>query len=414
MRPVERFTALHRALGRPRGPISDEMIDELVATQVAERADVDFKRDLPPTSGIAGTDFPKDVAAMANSGGGTIVYGITETDKRATGRVDTELSENHERTARQAAIASITPPVLNLQIDRVVGPGGHCVAITVPTSPEGPHLIYRNGYFGAPLRVDADTIWMTERQIEAMYRARFDRRRDRSEELNALYAQTLRGRDTAVRAWFVAVAVPRSPAVRLDRMTRDEARACLKDADGPALALAASNQGIHPLNEMDRLNPRAGLRSWVARSFRSAGATWKEATGSVGESGTVTLAAAIGGHRSPDGFWPGRQAEVSAIECAVADFFGLLRSTARHLRTTDYDIQVGVEWTGPDGLQFLVADPMGWYIDSPEWAPPVHFVPVSATVPVDADDEEFTRHAYEVALDCVNQGGAARTSIIVP
>ena len=355
---MESFTALHRALGRPRGPITDDMIDELVATQTAERADVDFKRDLPPTSGIANTDFPKDVAAMANSGGGTIVYGITETDKRATGRVDVELSENHERTLRQAAITAITPPVLNLQMDQLGQPGGRCVAITVAASIEGPHLIYRNDYFGAPLRNDADTIWMKERQIEAMYRARFDRRRDRGEELNALYVQTLRGRDTAVQAWFVAVAIPRTPVVCLDRMTRDEARACFQDAEAPALALAGSNGGIHPLDEMNRLNPRAGLRSWVAPSYVNPSSAWREAAASVADTGAVTMAAAVGGHRNPDGFWPGHQVEVFAIECAVADFLGLLRATARHLRTDDYDVQVGVEWTGSDALQFLVPDPV--------------------------------------------------------
>ena len=166
----------------------------------------------------------------------------------------------------------------------------------------------------------------------------------------------------------------------------------------------------------DRLNPRAGLRSWVAPSFRHASAPWKEATASVGESGTVTMAAAVGGHRSHDGFWPGHQVEIFAIECAVADFLGLLRATARHFRTTEYDIQVGVEWAGPDGLQFLVADPrLGWYSSSADSAPPVHFVPVAATIPAGADtDDEFRRHAYELALDCVNQGGAAETSVIAP
>jgi hypothetical protein len=99
----------------------------------------------------------------------------------------------------------------------------------------------------------------------------------------------------------------------------------------------------------------------------------------------------------------------------VADFLGLLRATARHLRTTDYDMQVGVEWTGPDVLQFLVPDPVFMrYISDPDSAPPVHFVPVAAMIQADADDEEFQRHAYEIALDCVNQGGAAQTSVITP
>jgi len=52
----------------------------------------------------------------------------------------------------------------------------------VPAGADGPHLIYyTNEYFGAPIRDNADTVWMKERQTEAMYRARFDERRHAAE-----------------------------------------------------------------------------------------------------------------------------------------------------------------------------------------------------------------------------------------
>jgi hypothetical protein len=63
------FTALHRLLGRPPGPLTDEMIDEAVSQGVAETDDLDWKSSLPPASGLPQTDFPKDIAAMANSMG---------------------------------------------------------------------------------------------------------------------------------------------------------------------------------------------------------------------------------------------------------------------------------------------------------------------------------------------------------
>jgi hypothetical protein len=65
-------------LGRDPGPLTDEMIDEAVAQGIAETDDLDWKTRLPPTRGLNESDFPKDIAAMANSGGGVIVYGITE------------------------------------------------------------------------------------------------------------------------------------------------------------------------------------------------------------------------------------------------------------------------------------------------------------------------------------------------
>jgi hypothetical protein len=167
------FTALHRHLGESPGAITDAMLDAAVLAELAEAHDLDWKSALPPASKLNETDFPKDVAAMANSGGGVIVYGVTEKDKKATGRNDTgNLTEIHERTLRAAAYSAISPPVVGLVIERVGEVGNQAVAIVVPDSHDGPHLIFRDKYFGAPLRNDADTEWMQERQIEASYRAR--------------------------------------------------------------------------------------------------------------------------------------------------------------------------------------------------------------------------------------------------
>ena len=63
------FTALHRSLGIGPGPLTDELLDAAVAAGVTETDDLDWKSELPPAKGLPLTDFPKDVAAMANSGG---------------------------------------------------------------------------------------------------------------------------------------------------------------------------------------------------------------------------------------------------------------------------------------------------------------------------------------------------------
>jgi hypothetical protein len=69
------FTPIHRLLGLAPRPLSDQMIDEAISLGIAESDDLDWKSKLPPARGLAETDDPKDVAAMANSGG-MIVYGI--------------------------------------------------------------------------------------------------------------------------------------------------------------------------------------------------------------------------------------------------------------------------------------------------------------------------------------------------
>ena len=55
---------------------------------VVETDDLDWKSELPSAKGLSATDYPKDIAAMANSGGGLIVYGVKESQKAATERQD--------------------------------------------------------------------------------------------------------------------------------------------------------------------------------------------------------------------------------------------------------------------------------------------------------------------------------------
>lgn len=60
------FTPLHRALGLPPGPLTDEILNSAVDAKVSETDDLDWKAELPPIKGLSQTDVPKDIAAMAN------------------------------------------------------------------------------------------------------------------------------------------------------------------------------------------------------------------------------------------------------------------------------------------------------------------------------------------------------------
>ena len=252
------FTSLHRLLGRGPSPLTDEMIDEAVAQGIAETDDLDWKASLPPTKRLNESDFPKDIAAMANSGGGVIVYGISEQEKKAAGRVDTgTMTEVHERSLRSVAVTAIVPPVFGLDIVQLGEEGNRCLAVVVPASADGPHLIYRNEYFGAPIRNNADTVWMKEHQIEAMYRARFEERRHTAEALDHLYSELVAGRDTDHRAWLIAVGRPRvtpTTITRWDRRSTATIQGCQR-ANAPIRTTAR-----HP-TVGDRRHPEPAPRS---------------------------------------------------------------------------------------------------------------------------------------------------------
>lgn len=97
-----------------------------------ETNDLDWKSELPPAKGLTQTDFPKDVAAMANSGGGLIIYGVRESQRAATERIDVgEFDEAYERSFRSAAITAISPPVFGLNVQRLGDVGERAVVSTL-------------------------------------------------------------------------------------------------------------------------------------------------------------------------------------------------------------------------------------------------------------------------------------------
>ncbi len=375
---------------------------------------MDWKSELPPAKGLSQTDFPKDVAAMANSGGGVIVFGVRELQKAAMERVDVgECDEVYERSLRSAAITAISPPVFGLNVHRLGDEGSRAVVVEVPASVDGPHLIYRNDYFGAPVRNDSDTVWMKERQIEAMYRARFDERRHATEALDSLVAEAVVGRDSDKRAWIVAVAHPRVPRFR-KRLTRDQARDVLAKTEALALTYAGRG-GVHPLESVERHNPRPGLRRWVAVNTATGDQSlWKEAWASIHHDGSVTLAAAVGGHRmSSDGYFGGSQVQSTAIECGIADLMALLRATAEATDNDEYDVRVGIAWTGEVPLCILTTDNQGFTYDGV--STPLHrYTPVETTVNAVEPALDYYWHVHDLAQDCINQGGISNVRLIQP
>lgn len=408
------FTALHRAAGAAPGPLTDELLDEAIAAGTAETDDLDWKSALPPARGLSQTDFPKDVAAMANSGGGVIVYGVQEAQKIPTGRVDAgELDEVHERALRAAAASAIAPPVFGLEIHRLGAPGQRAVVVEVPASVDGPHLIFKGEYFGAPLRNDADTHWMRERQLEGMYRARFDERRRSHQALDDLYEDAAAGRTTADRAWLIGVAHPRLPQLGAG-IDRQQAEQVLVEAANLGVGTYGSRGQVHPLQSVDHYGLRPGLRRWNAiNSATTTGTEWKESWASLHRDGSVTLATRIGGHRGWDQQFAGHEVEAVAIEAAIADLMALVRKMAEATGASEYDVRVGIEWTGHGLLTIVDRDNAGIPF-KPGALPIYRYTPVSTTVDASEANIDFYWHVHELALDCVNQGGVARLWVIKP
>ncbi|WP_062318143.1 AlbA family DNA-binding domain-containing protein [Demequina maris] len=405
------FTALHRALGLDPSPLTDELLDEAVARGVAETDDLDWKSSLPPTSSLSQTDFPKDVAAMANTGGGIIVYGVAETEKAATSRVDAgELTERHERALRAVAASAISPPVFGLNIYRLGSDDSRAVVVEVPASVDVPHLIYVNQYFGAPMRNDADTTWMKERELEAMYRARFEGRLNAAHALDSLYGEALCQVDVAQHAWLIAVARPVTPAA-LQNLDEETASLAFVRAHLEAERIMTSD-AYHPLSEVKMLNPRPGLRRWIANGSNRYGSVQDHTTASIHRDGSIALATIVGDERVTVGFDRHQWQVLSAdIESAVADVVALANAAAADAGTREYDVRIGITGDGVHPLTIVASDPRGKYTD-PGVAPVLQFIPVETTMDVLKDTDGLRENARTLAKDCVNQGGVSELIVL--
>lgn len=263
------FTALHRALGLEPSPLSYKMIQQAVSDEVQERSDLDWKRELPQGNGEETRDeFTKDVAAMANSGGGTIVFGVEEDRSTSAAKTIVGASswdDSRQRTLRTWAFNSIHPPVHGLEFASVDEDGTEVIVLHVQASAETPHLIVKNGSFRSPRREGTGTVYMSEREIESHYRLRFEDRRLRDKSLEDVSDQVLRGVPGDGRVWFVAAARPeRLRPASAGRLSREE----VKEIVAAVMRLnpfRAPLMGVQGLEDAS-LNPRPRLRRW-----RSAG-----------------------------------------------------------------------------------------------------------------------------------------------
>jgi hypothetical protein len=195
------------------------------------------------------------------------------------------------------------------------------------------------------------------------------------------------------------------------RWERDEARRLFQDASKASLTYA-KRHGIRPFAVVELLNPRPGLRRWVVASTPTAEGEprWKEARASIHFDGSVTVVFAVGGHRTQDGFQPGSLIDSAAVEGAVADFMGLVRTVGGHIGSVDYEIRVGIEWTGQDQMIMQTVDNLGFPFAGTS-IPMYRFSPVEATIEIGIEDERFLHEVRILIQDCVNQGGITNLRI---
>lgn len=400
------YTPIHRALDLEPGDLTYEMLEHAVQQGIRESEDLDWKQVPPPQAGKPWQEeFAKDVAAMANSGGGWIVYGVE--DSRTTSAAVrlhpfSAVDDGLERQLRGSAHSRVQPPVRGVRFYPVTKPGSSTegvLAMQVLPSGDVPHLLPVHDGFRAPFRYGPKTEWMGERAIELAYRERFRSRTSLEERLQRVFAERMRPvqqhmNTLGVRAnaIFVAVAVPSEPRTGAQPPAAS-ASVVLQSAEDLFVEILD-----HQVPVATPLTVRRRLRRYETVSSDPG-----DPTVELHFDGTVTLGEPLAWAEE------GRSGRIAGydVERAVTRLVATVGARARaEAEPGAYAVRAGVVWFGAD-LQLAYLRP-GSQNQLREVTPApriTELAPVEASLQGAATVDALREEARELARDLLNQGG---------
>lgn len=408
-------TDIQAGLGEA-SPLDYAMLRRAVDAALPETQRLDWKRDPYEQSEkkdakTVREEFCKDVAALANAQGGILVIGVAE--KRGKGTAESlapfKPTDSLQQKFRSWLHARVHPGIPGVDMAPLYDPDDPdqgALVISVPASPEAPHLVGDHNSVGYPLRDGTQTKWLSEHEIERAYADRFDRRRTDDQALTDLASQASQHLDPEAGCWLIAAVRPSLPLARTaPAITREEARAIGESAVEKVQAWLAE-----PLNTRDSnlfrsfgdgiLNPRLGLRRRIFETYReSHDASTDTVYAEVHDDGSCVIALRGGGYREhedqsqtqiPDWIVGSLALAIVALARAVADARGLsgnqfIRVTAAH--------------TQP--LSFVMPERVGSFTvgaGTPVWSRAVRQLqPAESVLPVPGDG------GLDIALDLIQQ-----------
>ena len=426
------FTPIHRALGLEPGNLTLEIIKKAIEAGLEETADFDMKRVVPDLKADKSKqEVAKDIAAMANSGGGWIIYGVGE---GATGIAESihpcEWAAKEEQQMFTIARTKIDPPVEGIEFSKIPcgeNPNeGYIVLMHIPDSADTPHFARKgDDAFRAPRRNGPYTVFMTERDIERGFRERSQRGVEQEKTLQGYFEQATEALNPEQGVFLAIAAVPVTPIISADPITSGTA----SEYSHPQAYsyFMASHQGKSPKEEKIETEFNfiwnlgehvKGMRRWVIRNLPQtfAGKYRKY----LHDYGTLVGAYQLGGvynKQSASNQYPvGKPNHCMStdIEKALIDFFSLLREHAQERRVSGgFHIRVGLigQPGEPIVLRRMYAG-ISLLAEESDSEPIKRFQPVSTFIDPLAPIEDVLPPLRTLALDIVNQGGIQNLQVI--
>lgn len=426
------FTPIHRALGLEPGDLTLEIIKKAIEEGLEETADFDMKRVVPNLKeDKSKQEIAKDIAAMANSGGGWIIYGVGEGASGIAGSIHPcKWTATEEQQMFTIARTKIDPPVEGIEFSKIPcgeNPDeGYIVLMHVPDSADTPHFARKgDDAFRAPRRNGPYTVFMTERDIERGFRERSQRGVEQEKTLQGYFEQAADALNPEQGVFLAIAAVPVTPKISAGSVDRDTA---IQHINPWAYSyLMASRRGNCSKEEKietefnfiwNQGEHIKGMRQWVIRNLQqTTGGKYRKY---LHDDGTLLGAYQLGGvynKASASNQYPvgkPNHCRSKDIESALIDFFSLLREHAKERRVSGgFHIRVGL--VGDASSPILVRTFNGFMqvLTDESYSEPIkRFQPVSTFIDPLAPIEDVLPPLRTLALDIVNQGGIQNLQVI--
>lgn len=419
------LTPIHRALGIEPGNLTMNDINQVIAEKVEETADLDWKESVYDNRDPNWSEeAAKDIAAMANSGGGWIVFGIGDDRKNnaASSVNPIQWAAGNERKILNVAYSKIGPPVVGVEFFKIPcgeNPNeGYVVLMHVPDSADAPHFARKgDDAFRAPRRNGSHTVFMTDRDIERGFRERFQRGVEQEKTLQGYFEQAAEALNPEQGVFLAIAAVPVTSRTSAELI--------------PEAIIAGYKEQL-PIPDLKRSNLMElgikiswnkypthikNFRKWIIRNKSIESTAYSKKLHDDGSLECSYQFMLDSETREDDLYYPvgaPNHCRSIDIEEALIDFISLLRAHAQERQTYGgFNIRAALVGSAenPIIIRAMLAD--GFTIGSEKNVEPIkRFQPVSTYIDPLAPIEDILPPLRTLALDIVNQGGIQNLQVI--
>ena len=413
------FTPIHRALGLEPGDLTLELIEKAIESGLEETADFDMKRVVPNLKeDKSKQEIAKDIAAMANSGGGWIIYGVGEGASDIAGSIHPcEWTATEEQQMLNIAYTKIDPPVVGLEFNKIScgeNSDKKLVLMHIPDSVDAPHFARaEKNNFSAPRRNGPHTNPMTYRDIERGFRERFQRGAEQEKTLQDYFEQAAEALNPEQGVFLAIAAVPVTPKISAAPVSEETMYQYANQMLNPGF-LYNFERTMHEIGFPPNPEVKKGYRRWLVRTNVNSKAQYRKY---FCDDGSMLVSYQLGHIKRGNKLFHDESKKNHClskhIEFVIADFMSLLRSYSQgHKVYGTYRIRAGLVGSSDSPITIRTMSNFNEVLEESYSEPIKRFQPVSTFIDPLAPIEDILPPLCTLALDIVNQGNIQKLWII--